>query len=49
MLQELNKQTKHVGVKQLIGTHLPIQRRHLKDTMAASLQLAAKEDANAAA
>ena len=49
VLQELNKQTKHVGVKQLIGTHLPIQRRHLKDTMAASLQLAAKEDANAAA
>jgi hypothetical protein len=49
VLQELNKQTKHAGVKQLIGTHLPIQRRHLKDTMAASLQLAAKEDANAAA
>jgi len=49
VLQELNKQTKHAGVKQLVGTHLPIQRRHLKDTMAASLQLAAKEDANAAA
>ena len=49
VLQELNKQARHQGVKQLVATHLPIQKRHLKDVMAASLQLAAKEDANAAA
>jgi len=49
VLQELNKQTKHPGVRKLVGTHLPIQKRHLKDVMAASLQLAAKEDANAEA
>ena len=49
VLQELNKQTKHPGVTKLVGTHLPIQKRHLKDVMAASLQLAAKEDANAEA
>jgi len=49
VLQELNKQAKHPGVRKLVGTHLPIQKRHLKDVMAASLQLAAKEDANAEA
>jgi len=49
VLQELNKQAKHPGVRKLVATHLPIQRRHLKDVMAASLQLAAKEDANAEA
>jgi hypothetical protein len=49
VLQELNKQARHPGVRQLVNTHLPIQKRHLKDVMAASLQLAAKEDANAEA
>jgi hypothetical protein len=49
VLQELNKQAKHSGIRQLVSTHLPIQKRHLKDTMAASVQLASKEDANAAA
>jgi hypothetical protein len=49
VLQELNRQARHVGVRQLVSTHLPIQKRHLKDVMAASLSLAAKEDANAAA
>ena len=49
VLQELNKQAKHAGVRKLVSTHLPIQKRHLKDVMAASLQLAAKEDANAEA
>ena len=33
----------------LVTTHLPIQKRHLKDVMSASVSLAAKEDANAAA
>jgi hypothetical protein len=49
VLQELNKQARHAGVRKLVGTHLPIQKRHLKEAMAASVQLAAKEDANAAA
>ena len=49
VLQELNKQAKHPGVRELVKVQLPIQRRHLKDVLAASLQLAAKEDANAAA
>lgn len=49
VLQELNKQARHAGVRQLVAMHLPIQKRHLKDVMAASLKLAAEEDANAAA
>ncbi|HUQ21511.1 MAG TPA: hypothetical protein VM049_00695 [Gaiellaceae bacterium] len=49
ILQELNKQARHPGVRQLVATHLPIQQRHLKQVMAASLKLAAEEDANAAA
>jgi hypothetical protein len=49
VLQELNKQVKHPGVRELIKVQLPIQRRHLKEVMTASLSLAAKEDANAAA
>jgi hypothetical protein len=49
VLEQLNKQAKHPGVRDLVKVQLPIQRRHLKDAMAASLSLAAKEDANAAA
>ena len=49
VLQELNKQAKHTGVRQLVATHLPIQQRHLKQVLAGSLRLAAKEDANAQA
>ena len=49
VLETLNRQAKHPGVKQLVSTHLPIQKRHLKEVMAASLSLAAKEDANAEA
>ena len=49
VLQELNKQAKHPGVRDLVKEQLPIQRRHFKDVTAASLQLAAKEDATAAA
>jgi hypothetical protein len=49
VLETLNRQARHPGVKQLVTTHLPIQKRHLKDVMAASVSLAAKEDANAAA
>src|SRR5918994_3664785 len=36
VLQELNKQARHPGVKQIVNTPLPIQKRHLKDVMAAS-------------
>jgi hypothetical protein len=49
VLQELNKQAKHPGVRNLIKEQLPIQRRHFKDVTSASLQLAAQEDALAAA
>jgi hypothetical protein len=49
VLQELNKQAKHPGVRELVKVQLPIQKRHLKDVMSASLTLAAKEDANAPA
>jgi hypothetical protein len=45
----LNRQAKHPGVRKLVSTHLPIQKRHLKEVMTASLSLAAKEDANAEA
>jgi hypothetical protein len=49
VLEQLNKQAKHPGVRDLVKVQLPIQRRHLKEAMSASLTLAAKEDANAAA
>jgi hypothetical protein len=49
VLQELNKQARHPGVRDLVKLQLPIQKRHLKEVMAASVALAAKEDANAAA
>jgi hypothetical protein len=49
VLQELNKQARHPGVRDLVKVQLPIQKRHLKSVMAASISLAAKEDANAAA
>ena len=49
VLEQLNRQTKHSGVRTLVREQLPIQRRHFKEVTAASLQLAAKEDANAAA
>ena len=49
VLQQLNKQAKHPGVRDLIKEQLPIQRRHFKDVTSASLQLAAQEDALAAA
>ena len=49
VLETLNKQSRNPGVRNLVKIQLPIQRRHLKDAMAASVSLAAKEDANAAA
>jgi vacuolar-type H+-ATPase subunit H len=47
VLEQLNKQAKHPGVRALVREQLPIQRRHFKEVNAASLQLAAKEDPNA--
>ena len=49
VLEQLNKQAKHPGIRTLVREQLPIQRRHLKEVTAASLKLAAQEDANAAA
>ncbi|HUP32965.1 MAG TPA: hypothetical protein VM184_08020 [Gaiellaceae bacterium] len=49
VLETLNKQAKHPGIRALVKEQLPVQRRHLKQVASASLQLAAKEDANAAA
>ena len=49
VLETLNKQARHPGIKDLVKEQLPIQRRHFKEVTSASLTLAAKEDANAAA
>jgi hypothetical protein len=49
VLEQMAKQSKHAGVRELVKTQLPIQKRHLKDAMSASMTLAAKEDPNAAA
>lgn len=49
VLETLNKQARHPGIRTLVKEQLPIQRRHLKEVTSASLTLAAKEDANAAA
>jgi hypothetical protein len=45
VLDALNKQAKHGGIRQLTRVQLPIQKRHLKEAMAGSVKLAAKEDA----
>jgi len=49
VLEQMGKEAKHPGVRALVRTHLPIQKRHLKEAMAASMTLAAKEDPNAEA
>ena len=49
VLEQLNEQAKHAGVRELVKVQLPIQKRHLKEAMAASMTLAAKEDPNAPA
>ena len=49
VLERMGKDARHTGVRELVKTHLPIQKRHLKETMAASMTLAAKEDPNAEA
>jgi hypothetical protein len=49
VLDEMNKQVKHAGIRELTRTQLPIQRRHLKEAMAGTVRLAAKENPNGAA
>ena len=49
VLEEMNRQAAHPGIRRLTRTQLPIQKRHLKEAMAGSVKLAAKEDATAEA
>ena len=49
VLDQLNKKARHPGIGELVKVQLAIQRRHLRDVMAASVALAAKEDPNAEA
>jgi len=49
VLERMGKDARHAGVRDLVKTHLPIQKRHLKEAMAASMTLAAQEDPNAEA
>jgi hypothetical protein len=44
ILAHLNKRARHAGVKELISWGLPIQKRHLTDIRASSLQLADSEN-----
>lgn len=46
VLGEMNKTAKNAQVRDLVRMQLPIQKRHLKEVMATSVQLAAKEDPN---
>jgi hypothetical protein len=49
VLDQLNKPVGHPGIRELTRMQLPIQRRHLKEAMAGTVKLAAKEDPNGAA
>ena len=49
VLDQLNKKARHPGVGELVDVQLAIQKRHLRDVMAASVTLAAREDPNAEA
>jgi hypothetical protein len=49
VLAQMNKKAKHPGVRELVAQQLPIQKRHLRDVSAASIELAAKEDPSAEA
>jgi hypothetical protein len=49
VLGQLNKRARHPGIGELVKVQLAIQKRHLRDVMAASVMLAAKEDPNAEA
>jgi hypothetical protein len=47
ILGRLNKRVRHQEIKELISWGLPIQKRHLTDVRAASLQIADQQDPNA--
>ena len=49
VLEQMNKQAKHPGIRALTREQIPIQKRHLRDVLTASTALAAKEDATAEA
>ena len=49
VLDQLNKKAKNRDIAELVKVQLAIQKRHLRDVMAASVSLAAKEDPNAPA
>ena len=44
VLGKMNQKARNAGVKELVAAQLPIQKRHLRDAMEGSLQLAADED-----
>ena len=46
ILAHLNKRARHSGIKELTSWGLPIQKRHLTDVRASSLQIADSEDPN---
>ena len=46
ILGTLNKRARNAEVRELVSWGLPIQKRHLKDVRASSLQLASDEDPN---
>jgi hypothetical protein len=47
VLGKLGERAGQLDVRQLVEWQLPIQQRHLRDTMEGSLRLAAEEDPNA--
>ena len=46
VLGELNRKARNPEVRALVGKHLPIQKRHLRDAQAGSMKLAREEDPN---
>ncbi|MGH2996026.1 MAG: hypothetical protein ACRDM9_06900 [Gaiellaceae bacterium] len=49
VMEQLNKQARHAGIRSLTRVQIPIQKRHLRDDQAGSLRLAAKENPDEAA
>ncbi len=48
ILARFNKRARHAEIKELVSWGFPIQKRHLTDVRASSLQLVDKEDPNEA-
>ena len=47
VLEQMNKKAKHPGIRTLAREQVAIQKRHLRDVMAATTTLAAQEDPDA--